>query len=117
MKQIGTFLWLLGLVLISACSLKNKPVERYIKNPHVTLIDVREVEELQNNGQIEQAIHIPKGEALDRLGEIKTMSKPLVIFCHSGYRAQEIVDSLKEKGIKKVYNGGGMKDVKAILKK
>lgn len=117
MKKILAFFSLIGVFLANSCSLKSEQVNQYILNPDVTLIDVREAEELVNDGKIDQAVHIPKDAISNHLEEIKLMSKPVVIFCRSGIRAQGVVDYLKENGIEDVYNGGGIEEVKEVLKK
>ncbi|APD06154.1 hypothetical protein UJ101_00615 [Flavobacteriaceae bacterium UJ101] len=117
MKKIIAFFSLVGMFLTNSCSQKTEQVVEHIQNPNVTLIDVREAEELVNDGKIDQAVHIPKGDISNHIEEIKSMSKPVVVFCRSGVRAQGVVDYLQEKGIEEVYNGGGMKNVKEALKK
>src|SRR5690606_1620484 len=86
-----------------------------IKNPNVTLIDIREPYELQIDGSVEGALNIPMGEIPDRLSEIKDMPKPVVIFCRSGGRASSALNFLKENGMDEVFNGGGFSDVNEIL--
>ncbi|MFV0531300.1 MAG: rhodanese-like domain-containing protein [Flavobacteriales bacterium] len=117
MKKIIVLFALIGF-FINSCVVKNNGnIEKQIQNPHVTLIDVREADELINDGKIDKAVHIPKDEIKNHVEEIKKMPKPIVIFCRSGARAQVVTDFLKEKGIKKVYNGGGLQDIKTILGK
>lgn len=87
--------------------------EDIIKN--ATLIDVREKLELLLEGKIAKAHHIPMQKVPAQLEEIKQMPKPIVVFCKAGGRAEKIVEFLKENGISEVYNGGGYRDVKAIL--
>jgi rhodanese-related sulfurtransferase len=86
-----------------------------IKNPQATLIDIREPYELEIDGSVQNALNIPMGEVPERLGEIKEMPKPIVIFCRSGGRASSTLNFLKENGLEDVFNGGGFNDVNEIL--
>lgn len=86
-----------------------------IKNPNATLIDVREPYELEIDGIVAKAINIPMGEVPEKLEEIKSMPKPVVVFCRSGGRASSTLSFLKENGIEDAFNGGGFADVNEIL--
>ena len=86
-----------------------------IKNPQTTFIDVRNSEELEEDGALEKAKHIPLIELPERIEEIKTYATPIVIFCKSGCRAGRAKEFLDENGFEKVFNGGGYTDVMEIL--
>lgn len=86
-----------------------------IKNPSVTLIDIREPYELEIDGNVPGAINIPMGEVPEKLEEIKNMPKPIVIFCRSGGRASSTLNFLRENGMEEIFNGGGFNDVNEIL--
>jgi len=86
-----------------------------IKNPNVTLIDIREPYELEVDGNVPSAINIPMGEIPQKLDEIKEMPKPIVIFCRSGGRASSTLNFLQENGLDEIFNGGGFNDVNEIL--
>lgn len=86
-----------------------------IKNPNASLVDIREPYELEVDGLVEKAINIPMGEIPDRLEELKSLPKPLVIFCRSGKRASSVLNFLNENGIDDAFNGGGFADVNEIL--
>ncbi|HLV24101.1 MAG TPA: rhodanese-like domain-containing protein [Moheibacter sp.] len=86
-----------------------------IKNPNATLIDIREPYELEIDGDVQNAINIPMGEIPEKIREIQSMPKPIVIFCRSGGRASSALNFLKENGVEEVFNGGGFKDVNEIL--
>lgn len=92
-------------------------IKEIIKKPTVTLLDVREKEELINEGEVKGAILIPMAEIPSKLDEIKIFSKPLVVFCRSGKRSGNVVNYLKEQGFAEVYNGGGFKEVNELLGK
>ena len=74
------------------------------------LIDIREKEELDNTGRVENSNHIPRGMLefwLDpespyfKNGKID-MNKEMVLFCAGGLRSALAVKSLKEMGFEKV---------------
>jgi len=86
-----------------------------IKNPNATLIDIREPYELEIDGSVNGAVNIPMGEIPEKIGEIKDMPKPIVVFCRSGGRASSTLNFLIENGLDEVFNGGGFNDVNGIL--
>ena len=74
------------------------------------LIDIRDVRELQKEGQIEGANHIPRGMLefwLDpesvyfKEGKLD-LNKEMVLFCAGGLRSALAAKSLKDMGFKKV---------------
>ena len=74
------------------------------------LIDIRDIRELQKEGQIEGANHIPRGMLefwLDpesvyfKEGKLD-LNKEMVLFCAGGLRSALAAKTLKEMGIKKV---------------
>tara|TARA_Y100000992_G_scaffold276914_1_gene221427 strand:- start:1491 stop:1874 length:384 start_codon:yes stop_codon:yes gene_type:complete len=74
------------------------------------LIDIRDVRELQNEGQVDGAIHIPRGMLefwLDpesiyfKEGKLD-LNKEMVLFCAGGLRSALAAKSLKEMGFEKV---------------
>ena len=74
------------------------------------LIDIRDIRELQNEGQIEEANHIPRGMLefwLDpesvyfKEGKFD-LNKEMVLFCAGGLRSALAAKSLKDMGFKKV---------------
>tara|TARA_B110000305_G_C19416799_1_gene628458 strand:+ start:574 stop:957 length:384 start_codon:yes stop_codon:yes gene_type:complete len=74
------------------------------------LIDIREKDELENTGRVENSNHIPRGMLefwLDqespyfKNGKLD-MNKEMVLFCAGGLRSALAVKSLNEMGFKKV---------------
>ena len=74
------------------------------------LIDIRDIRELQNEGQIEEANHIPRGmlefwldpeSAYFKEGKFD-LNKEMVLFCAGGLRSALAAKSLKDMGFKKV---------------
>tara|TARA_B100000029_G_C17046352_1_gene767849 strand:- start:186 stop:548 length:363 start_codon:yes stop_codon:yes gene_type:complete len=67
------------------------------------LIDIREETELENNGKIENSIHIPRGLLEFSINpETIDLNKELVLFCAAGGRSALAVKSLNEMGFEKV---------------
>ena len=86
--------------------------EAYImfKDNQCNLIDIRDVRELQKEGQIEGANHIPRGMLefwLDpesiyfKEGKLE-LDKEMVLFCAGGLRSALAAKTLKDMGFKKV---------------
>ena len=81
----------------------------------ITLIDVRDIRELWNEGTIKDSIHIPRGMLefwLDpqssyyqekKIGDIKN----IVLFCALGFRSALATKALKEMGFDNVANASG----------
>ena len=80
------------------------------------LIDIRDIRELQKEGQVDGAKHIPRGmlefwldpeSAYFKEGKLD-LDKEIVLFCAGGLRSALAAKSLKDMGFKKVshINGG-----------
>ena len=74
------------------------------------MIDIRDIRELQNEGKIEGALHIPRGmlefwldpeSAYFKKGKLD-LNKEMVLFCAGGLRSALATKSLKEMGFEKV---------------
>ena len=74
------------------------------------LIDIRDIRELQKEGQVEGANHIPRGmlefwldpeSAYFKDGKID-LKKEIVLFCAGGLRSALAAKSLKDMGFEKV---------------
>ena len=74
------------------------------------LIDIRDIRELQKEGQVEGANHIPRGmlefwldpeSAYFKEGKLD-LNKEMVLFCAGGLRSALAAKSLKDMGFKKV---------------
>ena len=79
-------------------------------NNQCNLIDIRDIRELQKEGQVEGANHIPRGMLefwLDpdspyfKEGKLD-LDKEMVLFCAGGLRSALAAKSLKDMGFKKV---------------
>lgn len=77
-------------------------------NPHVFLIDVRELFEWQEV-HIPGALHIPKDDISSKINSITTnKSDPIYLHCRSGVRSLYAAECLCNLGFQEVYsvNGG-----------
>ena len=81
-----------------------------MKDGKSNLIDIRDVRELQNEGKVEGAIHIPRGMLefwLDpesiyfKEGKLD-LDKEMVLFCAGGLRSALAAKSLQDMGFEKV---------------
>ena len=83
---------------------------KMVSDNQCNLIDIRDVRELQKEGQIEGANHIPRGmlefwldpeSAYFKDGKLD-LEKEMVLFCAGGLRSALAAKSLKDMGFKKV---------------
>ena len=83
---------------------------KLIKEGNSNLIDIRDVRELQKEGSVEGATHIPRGmlefwldpeSAYFKNGKLD-LEKEMVLFCAGGLRSALAAKSLKDMGFKKV---------------
>ena len=83
---------------------------KMVSDNQCNLIDIRDVRELQKEGQIEGANHIPRGMLefwLDpesiyfKEGKLD-LNKEMVLFCAGGLRSALAAKTLKDMGFKKV---------------
>ena len=72
------------------------------------LLDVRELDEWEA-GHAPQAVHIPLGELVERVGEVPDADRLLVV-CHSGGRSARATAWLVANGYAAVNVDGGMVD-------
>ena len=92
-----------------------------MKDGKSNLIDIRDVRELQNEGKVEGAIHIPRGMLefwLDpesiyfKEGKLD-LDKEMVLFCAGGLRSALAAKTLKDMGFNKVSHiDGGFGSIK-----
>ena len=83
---------------------------KMVDDKQCNLIDIRDIRELQKEGQVEGASHIPRGMLefwLDpdsvyfKDGKLD-LNKEMVLFCAGGLRSALAAKSLKDMGFKKV---------------
>jgi len=76
----------------------------------IVLIDVREADEVKEDGTIEGAVNMPLGQLIrnarqGKLDELK--GKEIVTYCNGGYRGNIGADELGKKGFKAATIDGG----------
>lgn len=79
------------------------------------ILDVRTAGEYAT-GHIDGSINISLGEIRERYIELDT-SKTYITTCSHGLRSVKVEHLLKERGFKKVYNGGAWSDLEKIIKR
>ena len=96
-------------------TLSSDEVKKLTDKNEITLIDVRDIRELWNEGTIENSKHIPRGMLefwldpnssyynANKIGEVKKM----VLFCAAGFRAALATKSLVDMGFKNVAHVDG----------
>ncbi len=92
-----------------------------VNKDQCNLIDIRDVRELQKEGQVEGASHIPRGmlefwldpeSAYFKKGKLN-LDKEMVLFCAGGLRSALAAKSLKDMGFEKVSHiDGGFGSIK-----
>ena len=83
---------------------------KMVTNNECNLIDIRDVRELQKEGQVEGANHIPRGmlefwldpESVYFKDGKLDLNKEMVLFCAGGLRSALAAKSLKDMGFTKV---------------
>lgn len=85
-------------------------VQEAINNPNSTFLDVRREDEFEE-GNVPGSINIPLHEIIDNIESIRTMSKPIVLYCKSGGRSGQALMILEAQGVSDLFNGGGYEDV------
>lgn len=76
--------------------------ERLASGEELSLLDVREREELEIC-RLEGALHIPLGELAARVGELDP-ERPVVCICHHGLRSASVAGLLESREFEGVYN-------------
>ena len=88
-------------------------IKEIFATKEVALVDVRSPLEFQG-GSVVGAINIPMNEVVARIDELKKM-EPLVVFCRSGSRSEQVMHYLRSQGVAEVWNGGGWIELNAEL--
>ncbi len=89
-------------------------MRKILEDPQTLLIDVRSPWEFEED-HLPNAKNIPLEEVAFRISEFKNISSPIVLYCRSGNRSGMAVRLLAQAGIKNIYNGGAIYDLKNII--
>ena len=92
-----------------------------VKQNKCNLIDIRDIRELEKEGTVENAVHIPRGmlefwidpnSQYFKEGKLN-LEKEMVLFCAAGARSALAAKSLQDMGFKKVSHiEGGFASIK-----
>tara|TARA_Y100001958_G_C20842934_1_gene288745 strand:- start:182 stop:565 length:384 start_codon:yes stop_codon:yes gene_type:complete len=92
-----------------------------VKENKCNLIDIRDIRELEKEGKVENAVHIPRGmlefwidpsSQYFKEGKLD-LEKEMVLFCAAGARSALAAKSLQDMGFKKVSHiEGGYSSIK-----
>ena len=91
-------------------TISTEEAHKLVNDKKCNLIDIRDIRELQKEGQVEGAKHIPRGmlefwldpeSAYFKEGKLD-LNKEMVIFCAGGLRSALAAKSLKDMGFEKV---------------
>ncbi len=78
---------------------------RLMSHQDGVLLDVREANELERDGHLRDAIHIPLGQLANRSKELERhRSQPVIAICRSGHRSATACGRLRKAGFERVYN-------------
>mgnify|MGYP001796821158 CR=1 FL=1 len=107
------------LILFISCAAKvpvqvnqRADMEEIVNNPETTLVDVRIPEQFAEKTAA-GAINIPLAKIEDNIDFFKKQQK-VVIFCNSGFQANQAVELLKKNGVQNVYDAKTLKNVDAL---
>ena len=63
------------------------------KKSDISIVDIRELYEIENDGKLDSSIHIPMGDLVNKLGDIPPADK-IIFHCSSGNRSEKILNFL-----------------------
>ena len=82
-------------------------VAEIIKGGSYSLVDVRSFQEF-TAAHLPGALHIPMDALQFNLSLIHELPRPIILYCHSGFRSGLAVEFLQQHGIEGSINGGGL---------
>lgn len=88
-------------------STMNASVSGHLQSGKYSLLDVRTAAEF-NTAHLPGAIHIPIDALQLSLSLINELPRPIIVYCHSGFRSGLAVEFLQQQGIEGSINGGGL---------
>ena len=108
--KITSSIELVNKALKEIKTISTDEAHKLVENDMTNLIDIRDVRELQKEGKVEGATHIPRGmlefwldpaSAYFRDSKLD-LNKEMVLFCAGGLRSALAAKSLKDMGFEKV---------------
>jgi rhodanese-related sulfurtransferase len=85
-----------------------------IKAGTVRIIDVRTPAEFMG-GHVANSENIPLNEIPNRVSELKSENRPIVLCCASGNRSGQATGFLVANGLENVFNGGSWLEVNSLV--
>jgi rhodanese-related sulfurtransferase/uncharacterized membrane protein YedE/YeeE len=93
----------------ASASEHDAPSARQLVEGGAILVDVRSFGEFLA-GHIEGALNVPLPELRERVDELGTRARPIVVYCRSGARSAQAALLLREQGFQRVHDLGSMLD-------
>jgi phage shock protein E len=82
-------------------------IAQIMKEGRYSLVDVRSNQEFVA-AHLPGAIHIPMNALQFNLSLIHELPRPIIVYCHSGYRSGIAVEFMQQHNIEGAINGGGL---------
>lgn len=82
-------------------------IAQIMKEGRYSLVDVRSNQEFVA-AHLPGAIHIPMDALQFNLSLIHELPRPIIVYCHSGYRSGIAVEFMQQHNIEGAINGGGL---------
>jgi phage shock protein E len=98
---------------LSFLGLGNGDLKNALKKGAV-IIDVRTAHEF-DQGKVRGSINIPVDRIASSIERIRSMNRPVIFCCDSGMRSRIAANTMKQKGLKEVYNGGSWEHVLKLV--
>jgi rhodanese-related sulfurtransferase len=89
------------MMIVDPMADKITPIELQARKDDYVIIDVREADELEEEGKIDGAVNMPLGQLIRRArhGDLNDLTrKKICTYCSGGYRGNLASDELKELG-------------------
>ncbi len=89
-------------------------MQQVLKDPKMVLVDVRSEWEYEED-HLPNAKNVPLEALAFHIPEFRKIEGPVVLYCRSGNRSGMAVRLLQQAGMKNVFNGGGLTELKNIM--
>jgi len=93
---------------------KEQKIKDYL-DKNAILLDVRTAREFKSNS-LPNSKNIPLQDLQHKVGKLKALNKPFIVYCESGVRSAKAAKFLNLNNIDAI-NGGGWRSVKRIVVK
>lgn len=103
-----------GMVLSGSSSMISS--EELLQQENVQLVDARSLSDYENRGHLPGALHIPHQKLREQL-ESLNKDETVVVYCNSGTTGNAVLNLLKNRGFKRVFNLSGGNELYQNTKK